>query len=191
MGFYNFMKLTKTSWLLLGIGIFIITLAGLGAVRYQQVNQQNQLNEELVLAEAKLNGSQLEQLSYQQGELEKQLSQAMAQLRTAKDMLSQPTVSIATSGTLFDTAKAYGVEVTELSSSGLVSEELEGVPCSVLSLTTRVEGDVSDLIGFITELNNDFMTGVVQSVEISIPETISEEKPSANIQLVIYTYQDD
>jgi hypothetical protein len=35
------------------------------------------------------------------------------------------------------------------------------------------------------------MTGVVQSVEISIPETISEEEPSANIQLVIYTYQDD
>jgi len=185
------LKLSKTSWLLLTAGIFIITFASLGAVRYQQANQQNQLNEQLTLAEAKLNEFQIEQLSYQKGELEKQLSQANAQLRTAKDTLSQPTGSIATSGTLFDTAKAYGVEVTELSSSGLVSEELEGVPCSVLSLAVRVEGDVSDLIGFIAELNNDFMSGVVQSVEISIPETISEEEPSANIQLVIYTYQDD
>jgi hypothetical protein len=92
---------------------------------------------------------------------------------------------------LFDIAEAYGVEVTELSSSGLVSEELEGVPCSVLSLTVRVEGDIPDLIGFITKLNDDFTTGVVQSVEISIPETTGGEESSANIQLVIYTHRGD
>ena len=185
------MKLSKTSWLLLTIGIFIITFAGLGVVRYQQVHEENRLNEEIALAEAKLNEFQLEQLSYQQGELEKQLSQATSQFETVKAMLSQPTGSIAVSGLLFDSAETYGVEVTELSSSGLVSDELEGVPCSILSLTARVEGDVSDLISFITELNGDLATGVVKSVEISIPGTTSEEKSSANIQLVIYTYQGD
>ena len=41
------MKLSKTSWLLLTLGIFVIALAGLGAVYYQQVNQQDRLNEEL------------------------------------------------------------------------------------------------------------------------------------------------
>ena len=185
------MKLSKTSWLLLTIGIFTMTLASLGAVRYQQVNQQNQLNEQLTLSEAKLVGFQLEQLSSQKGELEKQLSQATSQLETSKAMLSQSIGSVATSGILFDTAEAYGVEVIELSSAGLVSEELEGVPCSVLSLTAVVEGDISDLIDFITELNDDFTTGVVQSVEISIPETIGGEESSANIHLVIYTYQGD
>jgi len=185
------LKLSKTSWLLLTIGIFIITFAGLVAVHYQQVREENRLNEELTLAEVKLNGFQLEQLSYQKGKLEKQLSQAISQFETAKAMFSQSTGSIATTGILFDIAEAHGVEVTELGSSGPVSGELEGVPCSVLSLTARVEGDVSGLIGFITELNGDLTTGVVKSVEISIPETTSEENPSANIQLVVYTYQGD
>jgi hypothetical protein len=185
------LKLSKTSWFLLVIGIFIIVFAGLGVVCYQQINQQNQLNEELTLAEAKLNEFQLEQLSYRKGELERRLSQAISQFETAKAILSQSTGSIATTSTLFDIAEAYGVEVTELSSSGLVSEELEGVPCSVLSLTVRVEGDIPDLIGFITKLNDDFTTGVVQSVEISIPETTGGEESSANIQLVIYTHQGD
>ena len=185
------LKISKTSWFLLVIGIFIIMFVGLGAVRYQQINQQNQLNEELTLAEAKLNEFQLEQLSYQKGDLERRLSQAISQFETAKAILSQSTGSIVTTSTLFDIAEAYGVEVTELSSSGLVSEELEGVPCSVLSLAVRVEGGISDLIGFITKLNTDLTTGAVQSVEISIPETTSEEKSSANIHLVIYTYQSE
>ncbi len=185
------MKLGKTSWLLLAIGIFIITFIGLGVVRYQQVREENQLSEELTLAGAKLNEFQLEPLSDQQGELEKQLSQTISQFETARAVLSPTTGSIAASSLLFDTAEAYGVAVTELSSSGPVSGELGGVSCSVLSLTARVEGDVSGLISFITELNGDLPTGVVRSVEIGIPETTSGENPSANIQLVIYTYQGD
>ncbi len=109
------MKISKTSWLLIAIGVFIIAMVGLGAVRYQQINQQNQLNGELALAEMKLNEFQLEQLSDRQGELEEQLSQTISQLEAAKAMLSQPNGSIVTSGILFDIAEAYGVEVTEIS----------------------------------------------------------------------------
>lgn len=185
------MKISKTSWLLIAIGVFIIAMVGLGAVRYQQVNQQNQLSEELALAEMKLNGFQLEQLSDRQGELEEQLSQTISQLEAAKAMLSQPNGSIVTSGILFDIAEAYGVEVTEISSSGPTNGELEGIACSVLPLTARVEGDVPALINFITRLNSDLTTGVVKSAEISIPETTDEEESSANIQLVIYNYQGD
>ena len=184
------MKLGKTSWLLLTIGVFIIPLAGLGAVRYQQVIQQNQLNEELTSAELKLNGFQLEKLSNQQGELENQLSQTESQLEAAKAILSQPLGSIATSNILFDVAEACGVTVTEISSSGWASDVLEVIPCSVLSLTARVEGDVPKLVSYITRLNGDLTTGVVKSVEIIILETTSEEKASANIQMVIYSYQD-
>jgi hypothetical protein len=106
-------------------------------------------------------------------------------------MLSQPNGSIVTSGILFDIAEAYGVEVTEISSSGPTNGELEGIACSVLPLTARVEGDVPALINFITRLNSDLTTGVVKSAEISIPETTDEEESSANIQLVIYNYQGD
>lgn len=183
------MKLSKTSWLLLAVGIFIIAFVGLGAVHYQQVQQENRLDDELALAQLKLKGIKLEQLSYQQEELEKQLGQTISWSGTAKAILSQPIRSVATSETLFDTAAVYGVEVTEISSPGLASDELEGITGSVLALTVRVEGDVSDLISFIIKLNNNLTTGVVKSVEISVPETTSEGKSSANIQLVIYTYQ--
>ena len=184
------MKLSKTSWLLLISGVFILVFASLGAIYYQQFHQQNRLNEELTLAQLRLNGFKLEQLAHQQ-ELEKRLTQTISQCETAKAILSQSNRSIATSETLFYTATAYGVAVTEISSSGLASENLEGITCSILPLTARVEGDVSDLVSFIIKLNYKLTTGTVKSVEISIPETTSEEKTTANIQMVIYTYQGD
>ena len=185
------MKLTKTSWLLLISGVFILVFASLGAIHYPQVHQQNQLNEELASAELRLKGDKLEQLSHRQGELEKRLSQTISQCETAKTILSQSNESIATSETLFYTATAYGVEVTEISSSGLSSGDLEGITCSVLPLTVRVDGDVPNLISFIIKLNSNFMTGTVNSVDISASENTTEERSSANIRLLIYTYQGD
>ena len=182
------MKLSKRSWLLLAVGVSIIAFASLGAVRSQQASEQDQLYEELSLAELKLSRIQLKQLSSRQKELEKQLSQTISQSETTNVVLPQPTGSIVASDTLFDTAAACGVKVIAISSSGLATDEVEGTICYVLTLAVRVEGDVSNLISCITKLNDDLTNGVVKSVQISIPEATGEEKPSANIQLVIYTY---
>ena len=185
------MKLSKKSGLILIVGIAISIFAGLWLARGQQVDEQEQLHEELSIVAMRLNGLQGEEISSQQGELEKQLSQAISQLETAKAVLSQSTESIAVSGTLFDIAEAIGVEITEISSSHLSSDSLGGITCSVLPLSVTVEGDVPDIISFVGSLNHDFKTGIVKSVEISIPETTSEETVSANIQLHIYTFQGD
>ena len=183
------MKLSKTSWLLIGIGIFMIISVGLGVVRYQQIQQQNTLNEKLALAQSRLNGIQLERLSQRQEELEQQLSQTLSESETARTTLSQPIGSISISNTLFDIAEANSVEIIEISSSGLANEELAGITCAALPLTARVEGEVTDLVGFITKLNSDLVTSLVRSVDIRIPETTSETKSTAYIQMVIYTYQ--
>jgi len=192
-------KLSKKSLLVITAGILVIASIGLGMVHSQQVQQQNQLNEELTLAQMKLNGFQLAQLSDQQGELEEQLSQATSQFEAVKAMLSQPVGNIAASSILFDFAEAHELEVTEITSSGPVTENLEEVTCSVISLTAKVEGDVHNLVSFVAKLNSHFTTGVVKSVEINIPETTDEgegeeeeqekEKASADIQLVVYTHQ--
>ena len=70
---------------------------------------------------------------------------------------------------------------------------------------------MANLISYVIKLNNDFTTGVVMSVEINTQEMTGEEtggeqtgeeiegepgeeeveKPSAHIQLAIYTYQGD
>ncbi len=183
------MKLSKTTLLFVTIGVFIIILASLGVVRSQQVQEQNQLNEQLALAQSNLKRVQLEQLSSRQTELEKQLSQATSQFEAVKAILTQPVGSIAASSILFDVAKAHGLEVIEMTSSGSTTESLEGVTCSVVSLTARVEGDVLNLVNFVTKLNSHFTTGVVKSIMITVPETTSEEKASADIQLVVYTHQ--
>jgi len=183
------LKLSKTSWLIIIIGVFVIVLIGLGIVRSQQVHQQNELNEQLALTRSKIQLIQLEQFSHRQGELELQLSETDSQSESAKKILSQPVRSVTISDFLFDIAEANSVNITEINSSGLASEELAGVTCSVLPFTAKVEGELTNLVSYITKLNNDLTTGFVKSVEISVPETSSKNKPSANIQLVIYTYQ--
>jgi len=185
------LKLSKTSLVLLVIGILVIAFGSLGAVRFQQINQHTRLSEELASSQLQLKKFQLDKLSYRQSELESHLNQAISQFEAAEATLSQSVGSIATSSILFNIAVANGVEVTEVSSPGSASDSLGGVTCSVLTLTATVEGDVPNLVSFITQLNNDLKAGFVKSVDISIPEENSEEgeKPSADIQLLVYTYQ--
>ena len=183
------MKLSKTTKLVIAIGFFVIALIGLNMIRSQQGNQQNQLNEQLTLAQSRLNMIQLEKLSSQQATLEKQLNQNTSQFEEVKAILSQPAGSIAASSVLFDIAEAHGLEVTEMTSSAPATESLEGATCSVMLLTAKVEGDVPNLVSFITKLNSHFANGVVNSITITIPETTSDEA-SAEIQLAVYAYQE-
>ena len=183
------MKLSKTIWLVIAIGIFVVVGIGLGMVRSQQVDEQSELNEKLALVKSNLERVQPEKLPSQQAELEEQLSRATSQFEAVKAILSEPVGSITATSILFDIVKAHGLEVTEMSSSGPATESLEGVTCSVISLTAKVEGDVSSLVGFITKLNSYLTTGVVKSITITIPETTSSENASADIQLVVYIYQ--
>ena len=166
-----------------------MAFASLGIARSQQLHQQDQLNEELSVAERRLDKFQLKELYLQKENLEVQLNQTISQVEAAKAMLSQPSGSIDISDTVFSIAEACGVEVTEISSADPARDDLKGVTCSVLPLTTSVEGDVPNLIYFITRLNNDFSTGVVKSAEINIPEAADGDRPSASIRLVVYSYQ--
>jgi hypothetical protein len=181
------LKLSKTSWLVIIIGVFIILLAGLGIIRSNQVQEQNNLKDTLGLTQLKLQTIQLEQFPQRQEELEKQLSQTMAESESARSVLSQPIGSIMVSALLFDLAEANSVNITEVSSAGMTDSNLEGVPCLALSFGADVTGEVANLVNFITSLNNELRTGVVSSTEINIPE--SGGMPSARIQLVVYTHE--
>ena len=183
------MRLGKTTLLIILIGVFIIILAGLGAVRAQQVRQQSELNEKLTLAQSNLRGVPLQQLSSQQAELEEQLSQATPEFEAARATLFQPVGSINATSVLFDIAEAYDLEVAETTSSELATESLGEITFSVIILTAKVEGDVPNLVSFVTRLNSHFKACVVKEITMTIPETTSEEEASVDIQLAVYTYQ--
>ena len=185
------MKLSKTSWLVLAVGIFVIFFAGLGLVRYQQIQQQNRLRWEISVAEHALKGTQPEQLFEEKTKLERQLGQATSQFEAVKAIFSQPVKAVAASSILFDIAEAHELEVTEISSLASDSDSLYGINCSVMSITARVEGDVTNLVSFIIDLNNQLVTDTIRSITITFPETGSEENPSIDINMAIYTYQGD
>ena len=181
------MKLGKKSWLFIAIGFFLIALASLWTVYSQQSGVKKQLKEELTLANSRLGSIQIEQFANNQSELEQQLDEIIKQSEAARGTLSQPMNSIIISDILFSTAEANSVNITEVSSSGMTNEELSGVPCLALPLTASVEGDLSNLVAFITQLNGDLATGFISSIDMSITDPASNQKPSVNIQMVIYT----
>ena len=198
------MKLGKTSWVILILGVLVVAFGTLGIARAQQAQEQKQLDEELSVAEMRLSKIQLKGLRSQKDELEGRLEQTASQLEAAKDDLRQSIESITVVDSLFAIAEASGVEIIDVSSSELGSEKLEGIGCSIIRLTMRVEGDVPNLIGFVTRLNNDFITGVVRSVQMDTQEAYEEvggeaegegeqaeeeEKPSVNIQMIVYSYR--
>ncbi len=180
------MKLSKTSLLVIIAGVLIIALAGVGFFYYQQINEQNQLNEQLALAQSRLSGVQLEKLSSQQAELDTQLSQTTAQFEEVRALFSHPFGSIAVTDTLFDIAEAHGLEITVMTSPGLASESLEETTCLVTTLNATVEGDVPNLVDFVISLNSQLATGVVKSITITIPETTGEMK-EGEMKVKIYT----
>lgn len=186
------MKLSKTIWLFLGIGIFTIVFASLGMAYAGQVRGQSGLRDELSLAQLRLDKCPPEQLSLQMKAAENKLAGAKSRLKAAKNALSQSTQSIEVTDTLFAIAEACNVEVTEIGSSALASEELEEVTCSLLPLTVQIEGNVPNLVDYVLELSAEFPTGVVKSVEMIVPgEEDERDIPWANLKLFIYAYRGD
>jgi len=179
------MKLSKTTLIFLGVGIFAILAVGMGVAYAQQSREQSRLDEQLSLAQLRLtNYSSPEELSSRRSKLESQLAELEIQFEDAKSLLRQPVESIEVTDTLFEVAEACDVEILELDSPGLArdSRNLRGITCSALSLKAKVQGDVHDLLSFIFMLSKKFPTGVFEAVGISIPEVVAEETGGEEIE---------
>ncbi len=205
------MKLNKKILLFLGIAIFAILGVSLGMVQSQQARERNQLEQDLSLAQLRLNKGKdaSQELFSQREDLENRLTQARSQLTTAKVGLFQLIETVEVNATLFEIAETCGVEIIEITSSAPADKELEGIPCSALTLRVRIEGRVINLLDFVRKWTETFHTGEVVSVGITPvssaeeqveEETIEEEETgeeqaeevkqsSANIELLIYTYR--
>ncbi len=181
------MKLSKKSWLSIGIGLFLIALVGLGMVYSQHAGVKNQLKEELAQARARLGSIQVEPLAGKQYELEQRLKTTIEQSESARETLSQPMNSIIINDILFSTAEANSVNITSISSSGAGRVILDGVPCRAFPITANIEGEVANLINFITELNGDLAIINLKTVSMEIPA--GDRRSTASIQIEAYTYE--
>ncbi|OGO19138.1 MAG: hypothetical protein A2144_06005 [Chloroflexi bacterium RBG_16_50_9] len=184
-------KLSKASWFILAAGIFMVILIGLGLTRSQQIQSKSRLDEELSKAEMRLNTLQVKQLSEQQSELQKKLNESIKNLNEAKDNLRQTIESIDVSDEFFFVAQDSNVVINSLTSSSIRKEKLDGINLAEITVNAMAKGAVDDLINFVIQLNSNFPTGIVRSAQLSIPEGDDEDEPSANIMMVVYSYEGD
>lgn len=182
-------RISKTTWLAIFIGIFIIVTAGLGLVNSQSLTERRELQEKLDLIQQRLSGIELQELSRRQEELKNELTQVTSQLDIATDILRQPAGSVTVTKTVYDIAKAYDLQVTLMTSSSPVIQNLEGVTLSLITVTARVEGETSKLTGFITKLNRYLTSGVVKSISLTISDEDGTGTAIADIHLDAYTYE--
>ena len=97
------MKLSRTAWLILGIGIFVIALGSLFAIYFQQGNKQEQLNNSLLAAQATLPKvvSEKEDWERQLNQLENQLAQLESELAQATSLRNESKINFPKSVTSF------------------------------------------------------------------------------------------
>ena len=182
----SLLKLSKTSWLILSAGIFVVVLAGMGLTRSQQLQEQTELNEALNVNETRLNQFNISELQRQRDELQEKIDDIGIQLDEAKYGLRATVESIEVVDDFFFIASKCDVDVIDISSSIIGGEGVNGVNCSTISLSATVSGEqLSDVVDFIISLNNDYTTGNVKSCQMAI----SEENISVNIQMIVYSYE--
>ena len=184
------LKLSKTSWLILSAGIFLVVLAGLGVTRSGQMKEQTRLGEELNISESRLEKTQVTSLQTQLGELQDRLEESESQLAEAKNRLRQTVLSVDVTDKFFEIAKYSDVVVMNMATSTIAKNTIAGVDCATISLGATITGDVTNIIDFIINLNKGYTSGYVKSAQISLNNISSEvSSASASIQMVVYSYK--
>ena len=182
-------KLSKTSWLILSAGVFIVILAGLGLTRSQQLSEQSQLDDTLAVTMSRLDSLGVTQLELEEAELKQRLDESMVEFAEVKDRLRQTVVSVDVTDELFRIAEYSNVEIMSMMTSAQTDGKLGSVSCLSTSITANVKGSTDDLIDFVINLNSGYTTGIVRMVNISIPEDTQSDNSTAAISMSVYSYE--
>lgn len=186
------MRISRTAWLILGIGISVIAVSILVWVYFDQSGEQKTLNESLSGAQKTLPilVSQREDLESQLTQLKSELAQAESLFYKAKASF-ESVESIEYGEALFDIADDCNLEITKLTASEPSDEKVETITYITASFTVVVEGTVADILDFVDTIatDEDFANATIELVNMQVPEPEEEGKPSATINLVLYGYQ--
>ncbi len=186
------MKLSRTAWLVLIIGIFVIAIGSLYWLYMQDGREQEQLSQTLSVTQTTLPklASERTNLEGTLTDLEDRLAQAISQLRVSKAVFPASVQSIEIDEMLFGIADNWSLEITNLTATEPndtpVSPEIEDIEAEdievedvnyqLTSFTVEMKGQVSDILGFFDSVVNqrDFTTAAVELVTIVVPEPVSE-----------------
>ena len=186
------MRLSRTAWLILGIGIFIIVFATLYTVYSRQSSEQEQLADSLVAAQARLPKviSDRQATEAELTQWQDKLAEATSLLSKSEAKFPESAESIKYDELLFDIADVCDLEVMSLTASEPQSKkekvevediEVEDVTYIVTSFDLKVEAvgsvpdplteayideTVANILDFINTIatGEDFTTATIESV---------------------------
>lgn len=143
------MKLSKTAWLVLGTGIFVIVMAALGVVYSQQSSEQKKLNDSLALAQTTFPGLVTEKTDWedQVANLQSELARSESDLIWAEALLDSARASFPTTvesieydEILFQFAEEWQLEIIGLTASEPGATTVEDINYSTTTFSVAVEG---------------------------------------------------
>jgi hypothetical protein len=166
------MKLTKTSWIILIIGVLVIAAGCLGWIYSQQLDRQKQLDTQFSAAQKKLALIKLDDLNSQKEQFNQQIQQINALMAENKDRLQAPGNSIDTTNAILEDAKSHRIDILSMTSPGRGGEQLAGTEMDTLAIDIQFTGNINDIVNFAISLNEKFPTSIENLVQMDrIPPT--------------------
>jgi len=187
------MRLGRTAWLVLGIGVFVIAFVTLFFIYSRQSSEQAELENSLAGVQTQLIKliSGRESLESQLTQQQSKLAETQALLTSARASFPKLEASIEYSEVLTEIADLCGLKVVNMSADEPREKKVEDVTFLVISFEVRVEGELSSILSMVNAIATDerFASTTVEVVNIKVPQaTITGEEPSATIKLVGYSY---
>jgi len=185
------MKLSRTAWLVLGIGFFIIAFVTLYVIYSGQSGEQRRLSNSLAEAQARLPKfvSQREDLENQLAQRQDELSGAESSLSRAKSKLSLRVESIEYDETLFSIAQDCDLAIAKLTASEPIEEKVKGEagdiiyakttfdveveaadpkPASVTTFAGYIDDTIRNILAFVDTVatSDDFINSTIELVNM-------------------------
>lgn len=179
-------NLSKTSWIILSVGVFIVVLAGLGVTYSQQLKENSEANDELELTEMKLAQYNIEELQQQENALHALFDASSSQYDSGRTIFQQSIESIDVTYRCYYIASLSNVEIIDIGTTEVNEAEFVNLDCNKILIQVKVRGELADMVNFIININEGFNTGYIESVQ-----TVIEETPYTSIQIVVYSYRGD
>ncbi|HEY55006.1 MAG TPA: hypothetical protein G4N91_01820 [Dehalococcoidia bacterium] len=207
------LRLSRTAWLILGGGIFVIVLGilllGYGRLSGEHANVEGDLSAAQNLLPTVV--SEREYWENQLAQLEDQLAEGTSSLNASKARFPRSVDSIEYDEELFIIAHAHDLEIASITASEPYQEDILGIIYTTTifevevmagehSYVTWTQGHidqvVDNIVGFLNALvtSDYFDTASIDLVSIIAPADEEGEEvtePSAIITLVIYSYQEE
>jgi hypothetical protein len=194
------MRLSKTAWIVLGVGIFVIVAATLGWLYFNERGKQRELNDSLAEAEGILSPLIVENKDWQNqlNDLQSQLSYTNTLLNMSMADFSLSVESTDVDEKLFEIADSLELEIKSIISSEPTDEDIEGIIYSITPFVVTVEGEqiadpgfaavsayelyidetVNKIVNFVSSLaiSEYFSNATIELLTLEVPSLLTEEQ---------------